>query len=58
MQLEDAWNQFMKTGAVSDYMQYRKMSMLLRHLRDEAEDELIDANQNEGDHLEGTGQWG
>lgn len=24
MRPEDAWNQFLKTGAVSDYMQYRK----------------------------------
>ena len=34
MRPEDAWNQFLKTGAVSDYMQYRRASMLLRHLQD------------------------
>ena len=43
MRPEDAWNQFLKTGAVSDYMQYRKASMLLRHLQDESEDELANA---------------
>ena len=54
MRPEDAWNQFLKTGAVSDYMQYRKASMLLRHLQDE----LANADQNEGDHSQRTGQWG
>ena len=57
MRPEDAWNQFVKTGAVSDYMQYRRASMLLRHLQDESEDEMVNADQNEGDHPEGTGQW-
>ncbi|MCI5809713.1 MAG: hypothetical protein ACI4I8_04045 [Oscillospiraceae bacterium] len=57
MRPEDAWNQFLKTGAVSDYMQYRRASMLLRHLQDESEDEMVNADQNEGDHPEGTGQW-
>ena len=57
MRPEYAWNQFLKTGAVSDYMQYRRASMLLRHLQDESEDEMVNADQNEGDHPEGTGQW-
>ena len=57
MRPEDAWNQFLKTGAVSDYMRYRRASMLMQLLQDESEDELFHADQNEGDYPEGTGQW-
>lgn len=58
MRPEDAWNQFLKTGSVNDYISYRKVFMLSQHLQDESEDELADADQNEGDYPKGIGQWG
>ena len=58
MKPEDAWNQFLRTGSVNDYIGYRKTSMLSQHLQDESEEELADADQNERNYLKGIGQWG
>ncbi len=55
---DDAWNQFLKTGSVNDYIAYRKISMLSQRLQDESEAELANADQNEGNYPEGAGQWG
>ena len=57
MKPEEAWNEFLKTGLVDDYMQYRK-ALSLQQRPEESEDGLTDANQNKGDYPEGIGQWG
>lgn len=58
MRPEDAWNQFMKTGSIEDYMEYRRTDMLLRHLHEAAEDEWTDAGQDQGNHSQRDVQWG
>lgn len=42
---QTAWNRFLKTGAVSDYMQYRRICAL--GLEQETSDELM--TQTEGE---------
>ena len=51
-----AWNRFLQTGSVQDYLNYKKAQAYQRILAGQ-EDDSQDADQNQRDHSQGTGQW-
>lgn len=52
-----AWNRFLRTGSVQDYLDYKKAQFYQRAC-EEREDDVPNADQNQRDHSQGTGQWG